>query len=83
MRYSLKIKKIHNHVLFIYKDSDQPDPTLKIVEILVPKDELVVKKEQLSLIIGSKNINYTYFITEDKCQLDEWWNEVINLLIKN
>ena len=80
MRYCLEIKKINNHILFIYKDHDQPDYTLRTIEILIPKNNLVVKKEQLSLIIGNKTTNYSYFITDDKYQLDEWWNNLLTFI---
>ena len=82
MRFNLEVKKINNHLLFIYKDNDQRDENLKKIEILIPNEELVVKKEQLNLIIGNKNLNYTYFSSEDKCQLDDWWNNIIDIITK-
>ena len=80
IRFNLQIITKNNHILFIYKDNEQRDENLKKIEILVPKDDLVIKKEQNNLIIGNKNITYTYFTSEDKYQVNEWWEEIINII---
>ena len=81
MRFKLEIIPKNCHILFIYTDTEQRDKSLKKIEILIPKNDIVLKKEQNNLILGNNNQTYTCFTSEDIYQIDEWWDEIMKIII--